>query len=459
MAALVEIVSPSSPFRCGTKISEDLFVQELDKKGSFDSPLFEDETDPETLARLIFRYIVEHGHSAEVWLAIAGKEHTWGTASDSVLRRNHTKSWGNTKSIVHPQVTGREIFDPVRRSRFIAYDNLMGSVMDCVYRVDSPTYSYAGKVTIAEVIKVWAPREDSNDPEGYAWWVANYVNGLRGREIAAAPGGDSHLVPWVPADGRHFTKGRAGVTWPDILIQHHTDGWDSLYWLTESPNSDVSATYLANHDGSLRAQLVRHKDTPHTTGYMNPRSISMEWERKWTGTTDQRYISDSQYVKLAKSWALIVTIESQRGNPHFTREGKPWLEPAQLRDHNDFFDTVCPGNLDVTRLYPLIIAELTAQQGTTDLVIEGNPFGAVPIKLGFKDHFLERGANNFPEDPIRGGLAIFGYPMEEEYETEFGSAQKFERYVMEWHRDADEPWDIVGTIRGRAIPPAKGKAV
>lgn len=76
----------------------------------------------------------------------------------------------------------------------------------------------------------------------------------------------------------------------------------------------------------------------------------------------------------------------------------------------------------------------------------------VPIVRGFRAHFLKLGAVVSPADPVRGGIAIFGKPLDAEYPTAFGSAQKFERYIMEWHRDNAGPFDIIGTIRGQPDP-------
>lgn len=157
-------------------------------------------------------------------------------------------------------------------------------------------------------------------------------------------------IAWIPADGRHHTKGRT-QQWPDILIQHHTDGWDSLNWLTTSPNSNVSAHYLLRNNGDIRAQLVRHQDTAHTTGFMNPRSITCEWERKWP---DQQAVP---YEKLGQFWAKVITAERKRGNPNFQGD----LRRDQIAQHKDFFPSTCAGNMNVDQLYNATVAALKQQ--------------------------------------------------------------------------------------------------
>lgn len=74
------------------------------------------------------------------------------------------------------------------------------------------------------------------------------------------------------------------------------------------------------------------------------------------------------------------------------------------------------------------------------------------IVRGFMGHFLQHGAVESPEDPLKGGIAVFGYPKTDEYATPFGSAQEFERYFMEWHRDNAPPFDIIGTLREAPDP-------
>ncbi len=356
MVTLIPILTTpqQSPFRCGTHISEDLFVQELDKKGALRSPLFEGESNPEAAARLIYQDIVAGGHSAEVFIGIAGREHSYGTNPNSVLHRMRTRSWGNARTIRTPGMAGEIVRDPVRGSTYAKYRSVRDSVRDLMYRYDDPTFDYQkkGAVTIAQTIAVHAPAEDSNNPESFAWFIVNVVNGLRSRMTPIVPGGDWPLIPFIAADSRHHTKGRT-VAWPDRIIWHHTDGWDSLNWLTISPNSNVSATYLANHDGTPRAQLVRHEDTPHTTGSVwNPRSLTVEWERKWP---DQRPPTDSQYRNLGRLGAQIILTERTRGNPNFA--GVP--RRVLYMGHNDATgSTTCPGDLSPDRLFEATLLAL-----------------------------------------------------------------------------------------------------
>lgn len=445
-------ITPASPFRLGTQISEDEFERELRKKNALDSPLFNGYPDfaaKQQAARRMYRMIVAAGHSAEIFVGICGKEHTYGTNANSVLHRNDTRSWGNARTVRDPSLpkgtfrveAGKQVknmdgwylvTDPIRASNYAQYMSVEDSVQDFIYRIDDPTYAYAGKTTIAEIVSTIAPKEDNNDPEGYAWFLVNVVIGLRSRMVDPHPGGDSALVPWIPADLKHYTPGRS-VPWPEMIILHHTDGWDSLYWLTESPNSNVSATYLFNNDGTIRAQLVRHRDTPHTTGHMNPVSLSGEWERKWPQQTP---VSDLQYANLSDSIAFIWTVEASRGNPNFSMP--PTIE--QINKHNDYFQTICPGNLDVDRLW----------REVRDILVE-TATGERVFKLpdGKEHPYTIRGRIRARwEDAERAGLAWvdYGYPVSSEYEYTHdgkkGVRQDFQRCSLFYDGSQKHPWDV-----------------
>lgn len=430
-------VTPQSDYyELGTEIDLAMWTLELDKKGALTSPLFDGIHDPEGLAGEMYQYVVDNGRSAEFWLAIAGKEHTWGTNANSVLHRGNTRSWTNARTIRHPKITGTLYHDPARGSSYVRYRNVFDSLKDGLYRIEEPGYSYAGKRRLAEIFSVWAPKEDQNDPEGYSWWVANYINGIRARMENPLVGGDMATVPWYPADRRHYTPGRA-VVWPDVVIVHHTDGFDSLWWLSRSPNSDVSAHYLMNHDGSPRAQLVRHADTAHTTGFMNPRALSCEWERYWTDPARrQEWIPPETYRRFGRHIAEMVRVERLRGNPNFRT-----FEAGQLRDHNDFYNTVCPGNLDTSVLYREAMAWLEDRPQLHEGMRWIEETGRI-IFGGF------RGLYERLEQEDDGALwaRVMGPPRTNEgWATLDGRrvrVQKFQKGWVIWNQDLPAPYDV-----------------
>lgn len=431
----------TTPWRWETKITEDLWLQELEKKGAIASPLFNGVPDRIQHARACYAYIKERPpHSAEVHIAIAGKEHSYGTNVNSVLHRMDTRSFTNARSIQTPGVKGTIVRDPERKSNYAKYENALESIKDSIGRVDKAGYAYDGLWTIADIVSKWAPGTDGNDPEGYAWFIYNTTLGIRSRMTVIVHGGESPLVAWIPADSRHFTLGRT-VEWPDWLIQHHTDGFDSLAWLTMSINSNVSSSYLANNNGSLRAQLVRHRDTPHTTGIFNARSLSLEWERYWSKVALRQFpngVPDDVYRRLSETWFHILLTERARGNPNFVGV----LKREQMKDHNDLYSTVCPANLDVGRIYNEIVALQTEQASPalppgarrfdeTGKVVYGG-FRTLWEEIEALDRHLVYRVLGSPTS--NEGLALLG--------GEQRRIQFFNKGVLIWNQALSHPYDV-----------------
>jgi hypothetical protein len=258
-------------------------------------------------------------------LAIFHHESQYGKVG--ITPKYDTKNPGNCRS----SRTGVGTIIQTERGPFVKYPNWVEGWHDLAFRLVDQDYVYVeeGRTTIREIITRFAPASDNNVPEAYIAAVVRDMNLWVVEEQPVA--GDIPGVEFIPADSRHMTTGRSDP-WPTQIIMHHTNGYDSLKWLTTAPASDVSATYLLNHTGTIRAQLVRHEDTPHTTGYKNDDSLSTEWERKWP---EQTAISDNQYAEIAYSIAKIYLAERLRGNPFFagpmTRAhlaGQPGCQPC-----------------------------------------------------------------------------------------------------------------------------------
>lgn len=377
--------------------------------------------------------IVSNEHDPGFWLGICLKEHSYGTNPNSVLARNDTKSWTNARTVRHPEVKKRAtiIRDSERKSDYVKYASVEDSLLDGMYRLDDPTFVYQQKkaYSIKDVVALWAPSSDDNDPAGYAQTIAAKITEWEKR----FPPKDSDPmsdgipgVPFVAADSRHYTKGRS-VQWPDLLIQHHTDGYDSLNWLTISPSSNVSSTYLLHNNGLVRAQLVKHSDTPHTTGTMNARSISCEWERKWPNQ------QNVPYAAIGRFWAQVVMAERKRGNPHFA--GTPRRD--QLRDHNDFYSTSCPGNIDMDRLYKEMVSALNGELPQQPPASKPND----PNRKQFDETGHEIINNNYDGVQVDmlnfyekvGGILLIGLPLTGMWQDDKGTYRQIcENAVLEF---------------------------
>lgn len=252
---------------------------------------------------------------------------------------------------------------------------------------------------------------------------------------------------WEPADENHYQRGRTARIRGGA--QHYTAGTNSLRWLTVSSNPPVSATFLVKHNPTMDDrgwQLVRIEDTAWTTAFANPYTVSIEYEHTGTGT-----IPDVAYEVLAQTWIDIADYVRRHnlGDIPLDRNG--------IRGHKEWVNNptlTCPDGIDIDRIVREIEKRLNVQPPEDALLLPGNPFGDVPVVLGFKALFLETGKAKYPDDPIAGGLSLWGYPERPEEATSYGSRQVFERAVFKWHRGANRPWDVVIAHRGERLEDA-----
>jgi hypothetical protein len=247
---------------------------------------------------------------------------------------------------------------------------------------------------------------------------------------------------WEPADADHYTAGRTARIVGGA--QHYTAGSNSLAWLTRTSNPPVSATFLVKHDATVADrgwQLVRIEDTAWTTAYANPYTVSIEYEHMASQS-----IPDSAYEALAQTW-VDVTLYVEEHNLGDFSEGvqghKVWVGNPSL---------ICPDGIDVGRIQRRY-AELLGATRNDELLIPGNPYGPVPVVLGFRDWVETQGRARDPHDTIAGILAVVGYPMRAEYGGGDGhNYQPFERAILQYTPGAAPPWDIVPLLREDNAP-------
>lgn len=319
-------ITVDSPFVSAPRISRERFVAVLDEAGS-----------PWAAhGAALYDLIAGNGHDPAVWLAIAGREHGYGTNRDSVLWRNGTNSWTNARTVRDPSLSNWSIIvDPVRKSEYVRYASVADSLRDGMYRVTDPTYRYVkeGRTTIGQVLGIW-----TEDPGPYTQYVIDRMNEWEPSMAAQIPG-----FAWLPADRRHYTPGRRQRI--SGFAVHYTGGIDSRAWLTTSPNSDVSATFLIRHNPTLADrgwQLVRIEDTAHTTGpVVNPKTVSFEYEQM-----EGQPIPDIAYDVMAQTIldASRYVAEHDLGAIPLTRQA--------IKGHKEWVgdDRVCPDGISVDRV-------------------------------------------------------------------------------------------------------------
>lgn len=248
---------------------------------------------------------------------------------------------------------------------------------------------------------------------------------------------------WEPADQNHYSPGRTALIVGGA--QHYTAGSNSLAWLTRTSQPPVSATFLVRHDATLDNrgwQLVPIEDTAWTTAYANPYTVSIEYEHQ-----SGQAIPDSAYETLAQTWVDVTHYVEQHGLGDFSQgvQGhKTWVGNPSL---------VCPDGIDIGRIQRRY-AELLGATSSDALILPGNPYGAVPVVLGFRAWVETMGRARNPGDLNAGILAVTGYPMRAEYGGDDGhSYQPFERVTLQYTAGVAPPWDIVPLLRADDAPP------
>lgn len=411
----------NSPFKAPPRMSKAGFIAVLERQGSFGSPALWEPTPqdqrPAEAAR-IYDYIADNDHDPARWLAILGKESSFGANRNSVLWRNNTRSWTNARSIRHPKVHGEIITDSERRSQYVRYRNVFDSVRDGIYRVDDPAFAYTDAHTIAEVMAIFAPASDANDPEGYARTMVRWINAWA-TEFPVGEEGDAMRaqIPgfqWRPAQPSHYQQGRTQTI--RGYAQHYTAGTDSLGWLTGDSRPPVSATFLIKHNPTLDDrgwQLTRIEDTAWTTASANPFTVSCEYEHTGFGS-----IPDAAYEVMAQTIIDTAAYVERHGLGviPLSREG--------IKGHREWVNggTICPDGIDMDYL----VARVRRQKGQDDMDgdIEVN---GITLIGGFKGRWTSLGPMALP---------TLGLPLTGEFQATVDGVERtvqiFERSVLGW---------------------------
>lgn len=240
----------------------------------------------------------------------------------------------------------------------------------------------------------------------------------------------------------------SSVKW---FVVHKTEGYRAgdIPTLTKPTSPVASAHCWIGKDGTL-VFMVRLDTTAWTSGNeaVDVRAINMELEGfVREETTEAQYRSGAAFFRWCESRGMQVPREfvayDERpgiiGHMHVAdpKDDGTWGGHSNHTDPGDLFD------------WDRFIAAINEESYVPPAQLEALTFDAVPyrIVLGFKGLFLEQGTAKYPEDPIAGALSLFGYPLEDEVETEYGSRQEFERCVMRYERDKGRPFDLVLQLR------------
>jgi hypothetical protein len=273
---------------------------------------------------------------------------------------------------------------------------------------------------------------------GYGAGVATLANDLVAF-AAANPGQEQPMaaqIPgfeWAPAAWDHYQKGRTAAIRGGA--QHYTAGTDSLNWLRSTSKPPVSVHFLVRHEPTMDRrgwQLVAIEDTAWTTANANPYTVAIEYEH-----TGAQTIPDAAYDVLAQTWIDVSRYVETQGL------GAIRLDRTGIKGHKEWVGNpglVCPDGIDVDR----IVARIWQLQAGEQPQPEPQPDN--PERRYFPEtrHSLSHGFLRFWESS--GGLAIFGYPLSEEFtDPDSGvTVQWFERARFEHQPTiAGNEWGVV----------------
>jgi hypothetical protein len=208
----------------------------------------------------IYRVIVENGTDPAFMLAVFFHESRFATDPKSMVVLHSTKNWGNTRS----SRVGVKTIAPTERGNFVSYGTWAQGADDATYRLIDPEFEYAraGATTISQIIPIWAPGTDGNDPAGYINAVINLMNQWIG-EASTTMKDPTNQVNLIPG---HAGRGRGGAR-PKLICLHVQEGTNDLYqeFLNRPAGNQADCTIWSKQDGTL-VRLLNDTDTPWTNG-------------------------------------------------------------------------------------------------------------------------------------------------------------------------------------------------
>jgi hypothetical protein len=395
----------------------------------------------------LYELILSRGHDPGFWLAVAGREHGFGSNRDSVLWRNQTHSWTNARSVRAPaHLLGGPatvIHDQVRRGPYVRYASVQDSLIDGMYRIDEPGYAYqqAGAASIGEVIRIWT-ESDSGSYIAYVvarlneWSEGQPASGIRGmvdvrgklqtRQPGSVAAGPFATVPLAQKRG-------AVVHYSGPPVANRAD---TLAVLQAEARYHVGKNWARSGDAAIYGDGLMYHVTVGDDGtkYFCRDLESVLWHCGVSGWNQSALsvhlpIGGAQRATTRQLTALREVIDDwcvMTGTPS-----------ADVRGHCELSPTSCPGTLMTDFVYPY-------REGAA--MAAGQWFDETGFFVGgaFWEFWKER-----------GGLPIFGYPLSNELNESGMTVQYFERAVFEWHPDNAAPYQVLLRRLGAAALPAR----
>lgn len=368
-------------------------------------------------------------------LAVFRHESNYGKAG--ICAKYDTKNPGNTRT----SRTGVGEVIQTERGRFVRYPSWVEGFRDLAFRLVDPTYVYAahGLRTIRDIIPVWAPVTDANDPQRYIEavvaamneWIEEEAAMARSNQIPATLEG----VPGVPFRVALIPKGNRNR--PGYPM---TPAWVTVHETANTrpgANAEMHRQFVWNGGGRegvsfhfvvddreviqllpLTENAWHAGDGPNGPG--NRTSVAIETcvnsDADWNRTLQN-------LVALVAELCRVLRLGTDRVVQHNRWSGKDC--PARIRRE---------GRWDW--LLAQVGERLAQAQAGSGEVVQLGPFGR-HVGHGCLAFWrqLEQVDATLP-------LRVLGWPLTEEFELDGAVYQVFERSVLKWDREQPAPWDI-----------------
>ena len=413
-------------------------------------------------------------------LAVFRHESNYGKAG--ICAKYDTKNPGNTRT----SRTGVGEVIQTERGRFVRYPSWTEGWRDLAYRLVDPTYVYAayGRRTIRDIIPVWAPVTDANDPERYVEAVVKAMDEYIAMEAAQrrtarvalaaghhntdggnaveieltgkltkayaeafrALGADVRVV--TPDDGLGMFPGglqdaaRKVVEWAqqgwvaDLFLESHTEaGPRGVFGIYPDWGNDVDV------DARDRVIPAMVRAISQVSGIPIRRIGDREG-----------VMSEKQTAVGARGYRLgifLVTVPLRATTTRLIIEHGAHTQPedlAILRQPGMIERIAQAGARAALEALGFPVQDAPAQQQAgVGEVVQLGPFGR-HVGHGFLAFWrqLEQVDATLP-------LRVLGWPLTEEFELDGAVYQVFERSVLKWDREQPAPWDIHVALFDEAV--------
>jgi hypothetical protein len=371
-------------------------------------------------ARACWQAVASEGVDPLFALAIFRHESRFGTAG--IVPEHDLKNPGATRT--SRTGVGEAVSVP-GRGQFWRYPSWADGFRDLARRLVDPGFTYRQRKawSIAEIVPIWAPASDGNNPSTYIDAVVQFMNQYAEPEIA----GVSYRISWIPAANANRPGYHMRPSW---ITVHETANENA------GANAEMHRRFVHNGGGSEGVSfhyvvddreviqllpLVENGwhagDGANGTG--NRASIGIELcvnrDGDWGRTQEHG-------ARLVAALCRALGISLEKVVPHQHWSGKQCPRRILAQGFDEYRERV--------RRY------LAGGAVMSSNVIRLGPHGR-RVGHGFLALWrqLEQADQTLP-------LRVLGWPLTEEFEYEGNVYQVYERVVLKWAKTEPQPWDI-----------------